>query len=116
MTLLVAIVLAKLTLLVFLGHARGEDHVVFRNPTLLLQGRVGSRLVLVYESRAGIKLTTSDNGVDWGKNTLLLAASRGNLDRFGHVTPSLLVPPESGTAVLHFGAASATTRDRFGRS
>ncbi len=74
--------------------------------------RVGSRYVLTYESRAGVRMTVSHDGLDWTPGEALLPVSGKSLDRFGHVTPCLFVAPQGEQALIYFGAASTTTWDR----
>lgn len=74
--------------------------------------RVGSRLVLTYESRTGVRMAVSDDGIDWSESELLIPTSGKPMDRFGHVTPHLLVSRNGDEAMVYIGAASVTTWDR----
>ena len=82
------------------GEDAGGVHVV----------RVGATLVMTFESREGTRLATSPDGLTWQSQGLLVDRSGTDIDRFGHVTPFLLVEPESVT--LFAGAASSGSWDR----
>jgi len=82
------------------GEDAGGVHVV----------RVGDALVMTFESREGTRLATSPNGLTWQSQGLLVDRSGSDIDRFGHVTPFLLVEPENVT--LFAGAASSASWDR----
>ena len=82
------------------GEDAGGVHVV----------RVGATLVMTFESREGTRLATSPDGLVWKSERLFVARSGADVDRFGHVTPFLLVEPESVT--LFAGAASSAAWDR----
>ena len=82
------------------GEDAGGVHVV----------RVGATLVMTFESREGTRLATSPDGLTWQSQGLLVDRSGSDIDRFGHVTPFLLVEPESVT--LFAGAASSGSWDR----
>ena len=82
------------------GEDAGGVHVV----------RVGATLVMTFESREGTRLATSPDGLTWQSQGLLVERSGSDIDRFGHVTPFLLVEPESVT--LFAGAASSASWDR----
>lgn len=81
------------------GEDAGGVHVV----------RIGDRLVMTAESREGTRLATSPDGLAWQSQGLLVARSGADIDRFGHVTPFLLVEPESIS--LFAGAASSASWD-----
>ena len=81
------------------GEDAGGVHVV----------RVGATLVMTVESREGTGLATSPDGLTWQSQRLLVDRSGTNVDRFGHVTPFLLVEPERVT--LFAGAASSASWD-----
>ena len=81
------------------GEDAGGVHVV----------RVGATLVMTFESREGTRLATSPDGLTWQSQGLLVDRSGADVDRFGHVTPFLLVEPES--VVLFAGAASSASWD-----
>lgn len=82
------------------GEDAGGVHVV----------RIGDTLVMTAESRAGTRLATSPDGVVWRSEGLFVARSGTAIDRFGHVTPFLLVEPQRVT--LFAGAASKDSWDR----
>jgi hypothetical protein len=65
---------------------------------------------MTFESREGTRLATSPNGLTWQSQGLLVDRSGSDIDRFGHVTPFLLVEPENVT--LFAGAASSASWDR----
>ena len=79
------------------GHDAGGLHVV----------RTGSGLAMAWESREGTRLATSDDGLDWHDRGLLVGRSDDAIDRFGHVTPFLLVEP-TGISVFAGGARKAS--------
>ena len=81
------------------GEDAGGVHVV----------RVGGTLVMTFESREGTRLATSPDGLTWQSQGLLVDRSGADVDRFGHVTPFLLVEPESIS--LFAGAASSASWD-----
>ena len=81
------------------GEDAGGVHVV----------RIGATLVMTFESREGTRLATSPDGLTWQSQGLLVDRSGADVDRFGHVTPFLLVEPES--VVLFAGAASSASWD-----
>ena len=81
------------------GEDAGGVHVV----------RIGDTLVMTSESREGTRLATSHDGLAWQSQGLLAARSGADIDRFGHVTPFLLVEPESIS--LFAGAASSASWD-----
>ena len=82
------------------GEDAGGVHVV----------RSGATLVMTFESREGTRLATSPDGLVWKSEGLFAERSGNDVDRFGHVTPFLLVEPESVT--LFAGAASIASWDR----
>ena len=82
------------------GEDAGGVHVV----------RIGDGLVMTAESREGTRLATSPDGLAWQSQGLLVDRSGTDIDRFGHVTPFLLVEPES--VALFTGAASSASWDR----
>ena len=67
--------------------------------------------MMVYESRDGTMLATSDDGIAWTDRGLWVRKSGKDVDAFGHVTPCLLIDPAKGIRQLYFGAASAATWD-----
>jgi len=71
--------------------------------------RIGDTLVMTAESREGTRLATSPDGLAWQSQGLLVDRSGADVDRFGHVTPFLLVEPERVT--LFAGAASSASWD-----
>jgi hypothetical protein len=81
------------------GEDAGGVHVV----------RIGDTLVMTAESREGTRLATSPDGLAWKSAGLFVARSGAEVDRFGHVTPFLLVEPERVT--LFAGAASTGSWD-----
>lgn len=105
----------------FVGYATSTDGLRWskhdRNPVFgndsggVDVARVGSRYVLAYESRAGVRMAVSDDGVDWTENEILIPRSGKSIDRFGHVTPHLFILPSGGDAMVYFGAASTATWD-----
>ena len=64
---------------------------------------------MTFESREGTRLATSPDGLTWQSQGLLVDRSGADVDRFGHVTPFLLVEPESIS--LFAGAASSASWD-----
>lgn len=73
--------------------------------------RVGSRLIMVYESRNGTRVASSNDGMAWTDNGWLVRKS-GTIDAFGHVTPNLLIDSDGRIRRLYIGAATAPTWDR----
>lgn len=73
--------------------------------------RVGSVYLMLYESHGGTRYAKSKNGIQWQDGDWLVRKSGDAIDLHGHVTPFLLVNPDS-TALLFFGAARAATWDR----
>jgi hypothetical protein len=71
--------------------------------------RIGDTLVMTAESREGTRLATSPDGLAWQSQGLLVDRSGADVDRFGHVTPFLLVEPER--VALFVGAASSGSWD-----
>jgi hypothetical protein len=71
--------------------------------------RMGGSLVMVLESGQGVRWTQSRDGLTWQPGKPLVSLSGGPADRFGHVTPFLLVA--QGQPRLYFGAASRKTWD-----
>ncbi|HEX4412658.1 MAG TPA: hypothetical protein VH107_03450 [Lacipirellulaceae bacterium] len=67
--------------------------------------RVGSRYVMLYESASGTQFATSKDGLIWKADGILAPLSGGDADRFGHVTPFLLLDHPAGSATLFIGAA-----------
>jgi len=82
------------------GEDAGGVHVV----------RVGATLVMTSESREGTRLATSPDGLAWKSEGLFAERSGNDIDRFGHVTPFLLVEAES--VALFIGAALSASWDR----
>jgi len=76
--------------------------------------RLGTRLVMVYESRDGTRLATGRDGIEWSEEGLLVPKSGTKADAFGHVTPFLLVDADGKIRRLYVGAAGAATWDRNG--
>jgi hypothetical protein len=74
--------------------------------------RVGTRLVMAYESRDGTRLASGKDGIGWTDDGLLVGKSGTKVDAFGHVTPNLLVDADGEVRRLYVGAAGATTWDR----
>jgi hypothetical protein len=74
--------------------------------------RLGTRLVMVYESRDGTRYATGADGVHWTDEGLLVGNSGTKVDLFGHVTPYLLPDADGKACRLYIGAAGATTWDR----
>lgn len=96
-----------------LRFTRQGDHPVFGHDAGGVDvKRLGARLVMVYESRDGTRLATSEDGIAWTNRGLLVARSGTNVDAFGHVTPNLLADPDGEIRRLYVGAAGATTWDR----
>jgi hypothetical protein len=71
--------------------------------------RIGDTLVMTAESREGTRLATSPDGLAWQSQGLLVDRSGADVDRFGHVTPFLLVEPER--VALFVGAATSGSWD-----
>jgi hypothetical protein len=67
--------------------------------------RLGSRLVMVYESHGGTRGATSIDGLSWKDRGLILARTGLPLDASGHVTPFLLVGGKGADSTLFFGVA-----------
>ena len=81
------------------GEDAGGVHVV----------RIGDTLVMTSESREGTQLASSPDGLAWKSEGLFAERSGADVDRFGHVTPFLLVEPEG--VALFIGAASSASWD-----
>ncbi len=71
--------------------------------------RQGNRLIMVIESRQGIRWTQSADGMRWKPSQLLLPLTGGETDRFGQVTPFLQT--QGNASVLYFGAAARQSWD-----
>lgn len=78
------------------GNDAGGVHVVRR----------ANRYLMVYESREGVRLATSADGVSWRSGGTLVERSGAVADEHGHVTPFVLQSPNSPSYV-YFGAAAA---------
>jgi hypothetical protein len=74
--------------------------------------RIGGRLVMACESRDGTRFATSNDGLAWTDQGLLVAKSGTDIDAFGHVTPNLLVDADGQADWLYVGGARAATWDR----
>jgi hypothetical protein len=64
---------------------------------------------MVYESQAGTQFAVSADGNTW-KRGGLLAEKSSDFDKFGHVTPFLLLS-KNKKPTLYFGAAREKTWD-----
>lgn len=100
------------------GYAESRDGLTWkrRAEPVFLEGagavavaRDDARLVMVFESHAGTRWTTSPDGLIWEGRGLLNSLSGGDPDRFGQVTPFLW--RDAGGAKLYFGAAARKTWD-----
>jgi sucrose-6-phosphate hydrolase SacC (GH32 family) len=97
------------------GYAESHDgfHWTRRQPTPVFGEnaggvavvRIGNHYAMVYESAAGTQLAVSSDGLAWQPKGLFVPLSGGDLDRYGHVTPFLLVDDKSAAASLFVGAA-----------
>jgi hypothetical protein len=106
------------------GYATSKDGLRFTrhgpNPVLgndvgaVDVKRLGTRLVMVYESRDGTRSAAGTDGVTWTDEGLLVGKSGSKVDAFGHVTPHLLADADGKVRRLYVGAAGATTWDRNG--
>lgn len=74
--------------------------------------RVGTRLIMAYESRKGTGVAISKDGIAWTDAGLLIGKSGRKVDAFGHVTPNLLIDPDGEIRRIYIGAARAATWDR----
>ncbi len=74
--------------------------------------RLKSGYAMVYEGHAGTQLATSPDGIAWTNKGVWVPASGNEIDRFGHVTPFLLVTEDQKPVALFFGAARAGSWDR----
>ena len=83
------------------GHDAGGVHVV----------RTRRGLAMVWESGDGTHLARSSDGLDWQDAGLLAGLSGDSPDRFGHVTPFLLVDPADDRPTLFAGGARAASWD-----
>lgn len=81
------------------GHDAGGVHVV----------RTHTGLAMVWESPAGTHLAKSSDGLAWQDAGLLEGLSGNPHDRFGHVTPFVLVDPSGGAVTLFAGGARAAS-------
>lgn len=73
--------------------------------------RLGTRLLMAYESRGGTGLSTSKDGIAWTDTGLLIKKSGMPVDAFGHVTPNLMVEADGTIRRIYIGAARAATWD-----
>lgn len=73
--------------------------------------RLGTRLLMAYESRDGTGLATSKDGIAWIDSGLLVEKSGTPVDAFGHVTPNLMVDADGEIRRIYIGAAQAATWD-----
>jgi hypothetical protein len=104
------------------GYATSQDGLrftrhgadpVFGNDTGGVDvNRLGTRLVMAYESRDGTRFATSKDGIRWTDEGLLVGKSGAEVDAFGHVTPHLLADAHGKVWRLYIGAAGAMTWDR----
>lgn len=102
------------------GYAESDDGLIWRRPQAepvfgedaggVHVVRIGDRLLMTSESREGTRLATSHDGVAWKSGGLFAERSGADIDRFGHVTPFLLVEP--GIVTLFAGAARSASWDR----
>jgi hypothetical protein len=74
--------------------------------------RIDGRLVMAYESRDGTRFATSNDGLAWTDEGLLVPKSGTDIDAYGHVTPNLLVDADGQARWLYVGGARAATWDR----
>jgi len=101
----------------FVGYAESNDGLkwerkaepIFEDATALHVVRFGQGYVMVFESWAGTKFATSKDGLAW-KQAGTLAEKSADFDRFGHVTPFLLLG-KNVKPTLYFGAACESTWD-----
>jgi hypothetical protein len=103
------------------GYAESHDgiHWIRPRPTPVFSenaggahvARTGSGYAIIYESGEGTRLATSPDGLKWNPQGLLAALSGSDFDRFGHVTPFLLLDPRDNSYSLFVGAAHAATWD-----
>ena len=68
---------------------------------------------MVYESGRGVLWASSSNGTDWESRGFLTRNSGAEVDRFGCVTPQLVIDNESPQKKMHlfFGAAARQSWD-----
>ncbi len=76
------------------GENAGGVHVV----------RIGQGYAMVYESSEGTRCATSTDGLVWKPKGVLAPRSGGDEDRFGHVTPFLLVGSNDAVSLFVGGA------------
>ena len=104
------------------GYAESRDGVEWTRPQKepvfredaggVHVARVGDTLAMVYESRDGTRVALSSDGRAWTDGGVLAGRSGTDADKFGHVTPFLLVDPADKTATLFVGTAQAESWDR----
>ena len=73
--------------------------------------RLRDQFIMLFESREGTRYAVSNDGLKWIDRGIFVAKSGSSIDKFGHVTPFLLVDPENTRYQLFVGAAEATTWD-----
>jgi hypothetical protein len=95
------------------GFATSQDGVRWEkypgNPVLANAGggdvkRIGGHYVLVYESFAGTEWALGASETRFERRGLLLSSSGERYDRFGHVTPNLVVSGDRLVALYFAGA------------
>jgi hypothetical protein len=74
--------------------------------------KVRGGYAMVYEGHDGTHLATSSDGRSWQAQGLLAAVSGDDSDRFGHVTPFLMLNEDPIPATLFIGAARGAMWDR----
>lgn len=82
-------------------HNAGGVHVV----------KIGPRYAMLFESQGGTDAATSDDGVNWRPLGRLVERADVPRERYGHVTPFLLLDAAVEGATVYYGAAAAPTWD-----
>ncbi len=97
----------------FVGYAESDDGLNWTRKiskpdfeaTALHVSERNGHLLAVYESHAGTRYATSNDGISWHDHGMLFAKS-SDFDKFGQVTPFLFSDPVTRAVTLYFGGAS----------
>jgi hypothetical protein len=101
-----------------IGYATSQDGLIWtKHPSPVFENnaggidvkRFGDKFYMAYESHSGTKIAVSKDGIHWRDRDVRISKSGKSIDKFGHVTPFLLILPEKNSVILYFGAASRST-------
>ncbi len=102
------------------GYATSQDgvHWTKRGPVHGLGAggidvkKVDGVYVMAYESAEGTQASVSTDGISWIPKGLWVPLSGRDFDRFGQVTPMMMVGPRGRLDTLFIGTATAASWDR----